>query len=412
MKMTPTRRERRKRDDYAPRFIHVQPDVKAYTTASRDALGRMEGYIRQLASDPKLYITHELGEKIQALADQTAILKMDNFLMQGASGAWRNQFPMRQLVTEKQSLLSTAGKLEDSDGQLVRRFITNMTRGRIACTSEQCAREELSSGNSSCQGVGWTDSAVRSAHAWANQELSGLHFELEPLVDVARQRTTQYLDELGVTDRYLGYRANLGYSGRRAGLCYPNPAGRRIVDDGRSDVAPRWQMPIVWERANQVGTRGYQPEPDSEHELEGWSRGRSESAGQTAGAGGQNVESGDLYPSKSEYQTSYIQPFLHDAATIRNPPPGTHRHRLEQPADLRGRGNLAAFDSSMVHSKGYPINPKPNFLSHMREPSNQASTAAMASFANAKSEMKDSYSWSEMKKKGKGELSAPLSAHV
>ncbi|KAA0189503.1 hypothetical protein FBUS_07962 [Fasciolopsis buskii] len=346
-------------NDGAPRFQHVQPGVNAYRDATLEALKYLNGTILQLSSIPNLYSTKETATELQKAADYLAQIRLEEELFDKASAQWHERFSQRELVTQRQALLRLKGKLTDPGGQFLARYRTNMDFGKVRCTNEECAVDELTKRTEQDDGIGWTATAVRAAHAWALQELRGLNSELAPLAEASRRRLEQYMDEIDVTDRYSGYRRSLGYMHQRS------PEDLKSMDvvlesNIRPSVAPRWNLGPDWIRAEYVGTKNYKA-PDEESTCYvhpsnyiRWSNENDDSRKNT----GIVVN----YPGRSEYQDSYLIPTFVETGMHKTVPPTTHRATFEQPPGIRGRGSTVGIDPAQAQNKGYGVNPQPNYL--------------------------------------------------
>ncbi|TPP67533.1 hypothetical protein FGIG_05626 [Fasciola gigantica] len=345
--------------DRAPRFQHVQPGVDAYRDATLDALNYLNGAILQMSSIPNLYSTKDIAAELQKAADYLAQIKLEEELFEKASPQWRERFSQRELVTQRQALLRLKDKLTDPGGQFLARYRTNMDFGKVSCTSEECAVNELTKRTEQDDGIGWTATAVRAAHAWALQELVGLNSELGPLAEASRKRLEQYMDEIDITDRYSGYRRNLGYMSRRS------PKDLKALDTVldstvRPSVAPRWNLGSDWIRAEAVGTQHYKA-PGEESTCYvypsnyiRWSNENDDPR--------QNAGIIVNFPGRSEYQDKYLIPTFVETGMYKNMPPATHRATFEQPPGIRGRGSTIGIDPAQAQNKGFGVNPRPNYL--------------------------------------------------
>ncbi|BHF69993.1 Tectonin beta-propeller repeat-containing protein 1 [Sparganum proliferum] len=320
-----------------PHFYHVQPNPEAYAKVYNEALADVYGDVRRLYSDPHLVHTRATDAILRDIGDEVAHLRLDEQLLQQSDKSWHGKFPERDLVTQRQALLKASKHLQDPGGQLVARYQVNMDKGRLDCSNNPCACTELlkSPAADSDVGVGWTDTNVRAAQDWAVKELSGFRAELKPLSDAAQVRTRQYLDRMGITDRYLGYRNNMGYLGRADQKSRVDEA---LYNDTRPPMAPRWNLGIEERRAEAVHTTDdIAPEDEECEKLLRMARNcqlRPRQVDPVTAAGIPRA-----FPGKSEYEDAYIYPPLHDIPTTKFRPPATHRSVSEQPAGIRGRGS-------------------------------------------------------------------------
>ncbi|KAL7058968.1 hypothetical protein AAHC03_013836 [Spirometra sp. Aus1] len=348
-----------------PHFYHVQPNPEAYAKVYNEALADVYGDVRRLYSDPHLVHTRATDAILRDIGDEVAHLRLDEQLLQKSDKSWHGKFPERDLVTQRQALLKASKHLQDPGGQLVARYQVNMDKGRLDCSNNPCACTELlkSPAADSDVGVGWTDTNVRAAQDWAIKELSGFRAELKPLSDAAQVRTRQYLDRMGITDRYLGYRNNMGYLGRADQKSRVDEA---LYNDTRPPMAPRWNLGIEERRAEAVHTTDdIAPEDEECERLLRMARNcqlRPRQVDPVTAAGIPRA-----FPGKSEYEDAYIYPPLHDIPTTKFRPPATHRSVSEQPAGIRGRGSEVELSKERVRSKGYRVNPQPNYIGFWRE---------------------------------------------
>lgn len=367
-----------------PHFYTVQPNPQAYKKNYEKSLDHLQGSVRQLYSDAHLVHTKETDGLLRDIGDEVAHLRLDNTLLKSASEEWNHRYAEREIVTQKQALLKATEHLTDPGDQLVARYNTNMDKGRINCNTVDCACTELRKSGLADRdiGVGWTDTNIRSAENWAVKELKGLHDELKPLSNAAQVRTRQYLDQLGITDRYRGYRFNLGYSGkphRSLSLDASLKTSQRPV------MAPRWNMRIEEERAKAVETTDYIAPEDVECE-------RIEKLARLCQLKPYTIdpvsEAGLVrnFPGKSEYQEAYVNPPLNDIPTSYLKPPATHRSMSEQPVGIRGRGFEVELDTERVRSKGYNVNPTPTYLGYWTKNPDKP-------YEDRISETKDRYKW-------------------
>ncbi|CAH8462636.1 unnamed protein product [Dicrocoelium dendriticum] len=350
--------------DDSPRLQHVQPGPLAYDAAYKGALEYLRGAIRQLSSCPNLCTTKTTAQELQRTAQYLSILTLEEELYNRASPKWRERFAERELVTQRQALLKVKDKLTDAGGQFLTRFRTNMTSGMYRCTTEECASTELRHIEHMPEGIGWTDTSIRAAYAWAEGELSALNQELEPLVSAAKKRLEQYTDEMDITDRYSGYRRNMGYMKKRE----PDDikALETVLDTTvRPPVAPRWHLDTNWTRAEAVGTQNYSIPGDSND---------CSTKLPTPKARYENTETVEKrpvaqlhYPGRSEYQDAYLIPTYAETGMASSMPPTTYRSTFHIQKGVRGRGTMVGIDPSQVQLKGYLVNPTPNFLAQFKK---------------------------------------------
>lgn len=375
--------------DGAPRYQHVQPGTACYDSVYRDAIDYLNGAILQMSSCPNLYTTKTTARELQKTAECLAILKLEEQLFRQASPSWRDQFSERELVTQRQALLKLKEKFSNSGGQFLQRYRVNMDHGYVTCTSEKCASTELSKRVDQDDGIGWTDTSVRAAHAWAEKELSGLNSELKPLALAAQVRIRRYSDVIDITDRFSGYRRNLGYMHKR------DLAAETISAEAnrRPPIAPRWHLGSDWVLADAVGTQNYTTP--------------AEEAGCDA-VDNQMIQRRvvDLdpremagivlrYPGKSEYQDEYLPPDHVETGMNTTLPPTTHRATHEQPKGVRGRGSMVGIDPAQVQIKNYIVNPTPNYLDEF-DPRSKENKEKDIKLPN--SETHDRFTWPEMPK--------------
>ncbi|CAL8097113.1 unnamed protein product [Calicophoron daubneyi] len=344
--------------DQAPRIQHVQPGVSAYNSVCREALDYLNGAILQMSSCPNLFTTKTTAAELQKAADYLAQIRLEDQLFSNATASWRERFSERELVTQRQALLNLKNKLSDPGGQFLPRYRTNMDHGNVRCTSDTCGTKEVTKRTLEEDGIGWTDTSVRAAHAWAEQELKDLNKELEPLAKAAQKRMEQYLDEVDITDRFSGYRRNMGYLRRR------NPEDIKALENTlntsiRPPVAPRWHLGLDWERAEAVGTQNYSAPGDNNdcHVDQTAFMKRYDAKEDPRKKAGIEIH----YPGRSEYQDRYLIPSLVEVGEAETVPPATHRATFEQPPGVRGRGLQVGIDPMQVHNKGYGVNPAPNY---------------------------------------------------
>lgn len=346
-----------------PHYYNVQPNPLAYTKNYEIALDLVQGKIRQLYSDPNLVHTPETKALMRDIADEVAHLRFDSTLLKDASPEWRRKFTERELVTQKQAFLKSSTRLTDPGGQLTARYQVNMNQGRRDCSSVPCACIELKKDPRADLdiGIGWTDTNTRSAENWAVNELQGLWDELKPLAEEAKNRTRQYLDALGITDRYTGYRNNLGYHGRPNFKIGCDPS---LKVPPRPAMAPRWHLGIEDERARAVETTGHIAPEDTDCErLE-----RATRRCQVKRRCEDPVEAAGIvckFPGKTEYEDAYVYPL--EVSNSEHKPPQTHRSVSEQPPAIRGRGYEAELNCERIRSKGYQVNPTPNYLEYWKK---------------------------------------------
>ncbi len=367
-----------------PHYYNVQPNPFAYNKDYEHALEMVQGKVRQLFSDPNLVHTPETKMLMRDIADEVAYLKFDNTILKDASPEWNKKFTERELVTQKQAFLDSTTRLTDPGGQLTARYQVNMNQGKRDCGSVPCACIELKKDarGSLDIGIGWTDTNTRSAENWAVTELKGLRDELRPLAEEAKNRTRQYLDALGITDRYVGYRNNLGYHGR-PNMC--TGIDTSLSSPPRPAMAPRWHMGVEDERARAVETTGHVAPEDTDCErLE-----RATRKCQVKLRCEDPVEAAGIvckFPGKSEYQEAYIYPPLHEIPNSDLKPPQTHRSVSEQPPGIRGRGYEVELNCERIRSRGYHVNPTPTYLGFWKKNLNKP-------FEKRTTEQRDRYKW-------------------
>ncbi|CDS39458.1 Beta propeller repeat TECPR [Echinococcus multilocularis] len=333
------------------------PNPFAYTQKYEEALDMLHGKIRQLFSDPNLVHTPETSALMRDIADEVAYLRFDSTLLRTASPEWSKKFTERELVTQRQAFLDTCTLLTDPGGQLTARYQVNMKPGNRDCSNVHCACIELKKNpNADADiGIGWTDTSRRSAENWAVKELQGLRDELRPLAEEAKKRTKQYLDAYGITDRYTGYRNNLGYTcrpGRPTGI---DPA---LLNPGRPAIAPRWHMGAEDERARAVECTDFVAPQDTECEH----MARTTRKCEAKVACEDPVEAAGIvckFPGRTEYEDSYIDPPLRNLPSSAKEPPRTHRSVSEQPPGVRGRGPDVEIGMEYMHGKNFGIGSPP-----------------------------------------------------
>ncbi|KAF6770238.1 hypothetical protein AHF37_06893 [Paragonimus kellicotti] len=348
-------------NDQAPRYQHVQPGPSTYDSVYREALNYLNGAIRQISSSPHLYTTKATARELQKAAEYLAQLKLEDQLFTDASSKWRERFPEREIVTQRQALLRVKDKLADPGGQFLARYCANMHHGNVRCTSEECANAELRTSSSQPDGIGWTDTSIRAAHEWAIRELTDLNGELEPLASAAKRRIDQYLDEMDITDRYSGYRRNLGFLKKHNSDDMDTLLSTNDTSI-RPPIAPRWHLGSDWIRAETVGTQSYTAPGD-------WNDCH---VNQSKFVERYNVKDDPRktagiqlrFPGRSEYQDGYLEPTFVETGMAVTMPPSTHRASFEQPEDVRGRGSMVGIDPAQVQLKGYLVNPTPNYMMH------------------------------------------------
>ncbi|KAG5445783.1 hypothetical protein CSKR_114371 [Clonorchis sinensis] len=377
--------------DQAPRYQHVQPGPAAYDSVYREALDYLNGAVLQLSSSPNLLSTQRTARELQKTAEYLAQLRLEDELFGQASPKWREKFAEREIVTQRQALLRIKDKLTDPGGQFLARYRTNMDHGNAHCNTEQCATAELARPHGQDDGIGWTDTSIRAAHEWAERELVGLNTELEPLAEAAKKRIRQYSDEMDITNRYGGYRRNMGYMKKR------NPEDLKALENTldtsiRPPMAPRWHLGSEWIRAEAVGTQNYMaPGDDADcHVDRAQFMERYKVPQDKIKAAG--IEAS--FPGRSEYQDEYLNPTFVETGMVSVLPPATHRTTFEQPVGVRGRGSMVGIDPVQVQLKGYGVNPTPNYLA--------AFDGAVPMSREVEpfpvSETKDSYRWPEKPK--------------
>ncbi|CAH8872665.1 unnamed protein product [Trichobilharzia szidati] len=337
--------------NYAPRLHHVQPGVSAYEKSANEALEYLQGAVRQMALSPHLCRTKTIAKELQKTADFLAIIKLENDLYKRASKEWCNNFDQRELVTQKQALLRLKEKFADPGGQFLPRYRVNMNMGPLLCSSEDCRKKEMNKKNDETDGIGWTDTSYKAAHAWAQHELMGLNSELAPLAYAAKRRLEQYTDDLEITNRYSAYRRNMGYLAKsKAG---EKGAVENIVDlNIRPEIAPRWNLGREWLRSKNVNTENYLAPGDS----------LDCGVNQDEFMQRYNIKVDPIkeaglwadFPGKSEYQDNFSAPSM----------VGTS----EESAHFRGRGSHIELDADRVQNKGYLVNPTPNYMRDYRPP--------------------------------------------
>lgn len=317
----------------------------------------VHGKIRQLFSDPNLVHTPETSALMRDIADEVAYLRFDSTLLTNASPEWSKKFTERELVTQRQAFLDTCTLLTDPGGQLTARYQVNMKPGNRDCSNVHCACIELKKDpNADADiGIGWTDTSRRSAENWAVKELQGLRDELKPLAEEAKKRIKQYLDAYGITDRYTGYRNNLGYICRPERPASVDPA---LLDPGRPAVAPRWHMGVEDERARAVECTDFFAPQDTECErMDNLTR-KCEvkvTCDDPVTAAGIVCK----FPGRTEYEDAYIDPPLRDLPSMAKKPPRTHRSVSEQPPGIRGRGPDVEIGMEHMHDKSFGIGSPP-----------------------------------------------------
>ncbi|KAL5967500.1 Tectonin beta-propeller repeat-containing protein [Taenia solium] len=340
-----------------PHLYSVQPNPFAYTQKYEEALDMVHGKIRQLFSDPNLVHTPETSALMHDIADEVAYLRFDSTLLTNASPEWSKKFTERELVTQRQAFLDTCTLLTDPGGQLTARYQVNMKPGNRDCTNVYCACIELKKDpNADADiGIGWTDTSRRSAENWAVKELQGLRDELKPLAEEAKKRIKQYLDAYGITDRYTGYRNNLGYIRRLERPASVDPA---LLNPGRPAIAPRWHMGVEDERARAVECTEFVAPQDTECERMEHSSRKCEvkvTCEDPVTAAGIVCK----FPGRTEYEDAYIDPPLLELPSSSNKPPRTHRSISEQPPGVRGRGPDVEIGMGYLHDKSFGIGSPP-----------------------------------------------------
>ncbi|VDD75493.1 unnamed protein product [Mesocestoides corti] len=369
---------------HLPHYFNVQPNPLAYSDQYAKALDLVEGKIRQLYSDPSLVQTPETKTLLWDIADEIAHLRFDNTLLNNAPPEWIKKFTERELVTQRQALLNSCTHLTDPGGQLTARYKVNMNQGNRDCSTVPCACIELKKDPKADLdvGIGWTDTSMRSADNWAINELKGLRDELKPLAEEAKKRTRQFLDTYGVTNRYTGFRNNLGYIGCADPSSEIDTA---LTNPPRPPIAPRWNMGVEDGRAKAVECTNYIAPEDTECErLE-----RAVRKCQVKQRCEDPVEAAGIvckFPGKTEYQDAYVYPPLHEIPNGLLNPPKTHRSVSEQPPGIRGRGSEVELNCERIRSKGYLINPTPNYLKHWKPNTGKP-------YMVRESEYRDRYKW-------------------
>ncbi|KAF8569263.1 hypothetical protein P879_02406 [Paragonimus westermani] len=330
----------------APRYQHVQPGPSTYDSVYREALNYLNGAIRQMSSSPHLYTTKATARELQKAAEYLAHLKLEGQLFTDASSKWRERFPEREIVTQRQALLRVKDRFSDPGGQFLARYCTNMHHGNIRCTTDECANAELRSSNQP-DGIGWTDTSIREAHEWAIRGLTDLNRELEPLASAAKRRIDQYLDEMDITARYNGYRRNLGFLKK-----HNSDDMDRLLNTNdtsiRPPMAPRWHLGSDWTRAETVGTQNYTApgdwndcHADQSKFMERYNA--NEDPRKTAGIQLR-------FPGRSEYQDEYLEPTFAKIGMVATRPPSAHRTSFKQPNYMMHFDGTGQLDSTSVKS--------------------------------------------------------------
>lgn len=139
--------------------------------------------INEICQSGNYYVTEELGNEFNTIANGLDHLKLDGYLM-NTSTDWQKGFDSTQLdahsINAQNVLDSLAATLFDY-------------KNKMGATSiNQCQENE-----------------IRERHHWAINSLKNVEKEMTPFTYGAADRIRQFGDHIGVTDRYTGYRNNL-----------------------------------------------------------------------------------------------------------------------------------------------------------------------------------------------------------
>lgn len=335
-----------------PHLYAVQPNPFAYTQKYEEALDLIHGEIRKLFSNPNLLHTPEIASLMREIADEVAYLRFDNTILRTASPEWSKKFAERELVTQRQAFLETCKLLTDPGGKLTARYQVNMHSGKQNCNTIPCTYAELNKDLTGDRdiGIGWTDISQRSAEEWAAKELMGLRDQLKPLAEEAKKRIKQFLNEYGISDRYRGYRNNLGY--------FCNSERSRDIDSAllnpaRPVIAPRWNLGVEEERAKAVDCTNCVALHDKNCKNSTRRCYFRQIVKDPVEAAGIPLK----FPGKTEYEDAFIYPMLRYLPRTAKKPPSTHRSVSEQPPGIRGRGRSVESDVDVMQTRDYVSDP-------------------------------------------------------
>jgi len=139
--------------------------------------------IEDICNSGKYYVTEELGQQFNVLANGLDHIKLDGYLM-STSADWQKGFDSSQIQAHA---ANTTGAIE-SLGATLYDYKSKMGNTSIS----QCQENE-----------------IRERHHWASQNLRNAEKQLTSYTHGAADRIKQFGNHIGVTDRYTGYRNNL-----------------------------------------------------------------------------------------------------------------------------------------------------------------------------------------------------------
>lgn len=139
--------------------------------------------IEEICQSGKFYVTEEIGNELNAIANGLDHLKLDDYFL-STSKDWDREFDPSQTKSHK----ANATSVLDSTAAVLYDYKDKM--GNVAI--------------SRCQ-----ENEIRELHHWAMQSLKNVQRDMAPFTYGAADRIKQFGDHIGVTDRYTGYRNNL-----------------------------------------------------------------------------------------------------------------------------------------------------------------------------------------------------------
>ncbi|XP_060555100.1 uncharacterized protein LOC132715990 [Ruditapes philippinarum] len=139
--------------------------------------------INDICQTGNYYVTEEIGNEFNNIANGLDHLKLDGYLM-NTSADWQKGFDSAQVTAHN----SNAKNVLDSLAATLYDY-----RSKMGNTSIQACQEN----------------EIRERHNWALNSLRNVEQDMTPFTHGAADRVRQFGDHIGVTDRYTGYRNNL-----------------------------------------------------------------------------------------------------------------------------------------------------------------------------------------------------------
>lgn len=150
--------------------------------------GAVKHNVQQVRHSGQFYVTPEVDKELRHIESGVDHMRLDHDLL-SSSKEWGTKFNPHETAREKQAACQTLGRV----GNAVQDVTGTMTSSRIS---------------------GLQDNEARESHYLAVQTLKKAEEDIAPHAHQSVDRIKRFCDDLGVTDRYTGYRHNLNRGNR------------------------------------------------------------------------------------------------------------------------------------------------------------------------------------------------------